>query len=122
MINVDYITNEIIKEYNPNWPQICDDPYRSLVIRSSRNGKTNALLHLIIHQPDIYKIYLYAKDLYEAKYQLVINKRESVDLKDSNDSKAFTEYLNDRDDIHKNIREYNPNKECKILIIFWDML
>ena len=28
------------------------------------------------HQPDIHKIYLYAKDPYEAKYQLLINKRE----------------------------------------------
>ena len=44
------------------------------------------------HQPNNNKIYVYAKDLYEIKYQLVINKRESIDLKHCNDSKSFVEY------------------------------
>ena len=48
-------------------------------------GKTNALLKLIIKQPDIDKIYLYTKDLYEAKCQFLINKRESIGLKHLND-------------------------------------
>ena len=26
------------------------------------------------------------------------------------------------DDIYKNIEEYNPNKKCKILIVFDDMI
>ena len=47
------------------------------------------------HQPDIDKIYLYAKDPYEAKYQLLINKRENTVLKYYKDSKAFIE-LNTR--------------------------
>ena len=34
----------------------------------SGSGKTNLLLNLIENQPDIDKIYLYAKDPYEAKY------------------------------------------------------
>ena len=38
--------------------------------------KKNALLNLISNQPDTDKIYLYAKDPYEAKYQDLINKRE----------------------------------------------
>ena len=44
------------------------------------------------------KIYLYAKDTFDAKYQYLINKRESTGLKYFNDSKAFTEYSNDMDD------------------------
>ena len=40
--------------------------------------KTNALLNLINNQPDIDKIYLYAKDPYEVKYQYLIKKREKV--------------------------------------------
>ena len=36
----------------------------------------NALLNLVNNQPDIDKIYLYAKDLYEAKYQYLINRSE----------------------------------------------
>ena len=38
-----------------------------LIIGDSISGKTNSLFNLISHQPDIDKIYLYAKDLYEAK-------------------------------------------------------
>ena len=83
--------------------------------------RTNSSFNVIIQQPDIDKIYLYAKDLYEAKYQLLINKRESTGLKHFSDFKAFIEYSNNVDDIFKNIEEGNPNKKCKILIIF-DMI
>ena len=63
---------------------------------------------------------MYAKDPYEAKYQLLIN--ESTDLNHLNYSKDFTEYSNDMDNIDKSIEEYNPNKKRKILIIFDDMI
>ena len=62
---------------------------------------------------DIDKIYLYAKDSYETKYQLIINKRESTSL----NMQAFIEYSNDMDDIYKNIEENNSNNEHKILIL-----
>ena len=80
------------------------------------------MLNLINHEPDIDKIYLYAKDPYEAKYQLFINKSESTGLKYLNDLKAFIEYSNDMDDIYENIEEYNPNKKRKVLIVFDDMI
>ena len=51
----------------------------------SRSAKANPLLALINHEPDIDKIYLYAKDPYTAKYQLLINKRENIGLKYLND-------------------------------------
>ena len=76
-----------------------------MIIGGSGSGKTNALLNLINHEPDTDRIFLYAKDPYEAKYQLLINKRESTGLKYFNDSKAFIEYSNDMDDIYKNIEE-----------------
>ena len=88
----------------------------------SGSGKTNALLNLIDNQPDIDKIYLYAKDPHEAKYQYLINIRESTELKHFNDPKAFIEYSNDMQDVYKNIDEYNPDKENKILIVFDDMI
>ena len=53
---------------------------------------------------------------------MLINKEESVGLKNLNDSKAFIECSNDMDDIYKNIEEENPNKERKILVVFDDML
>ena len=84
----------------------------------------NTLLNLINDKRDIDKICLYAKDPYEAKYKLLVNKRESTDLKCLNDSKAFIEYSNDIDDIYKNIEDYNPNKKRKILIasMIWLLL
>ena len=105
-----------------NWPYIPDHPYRILIIGGSGSGKWNALLNLIISQPDIDKIYLYAKYPYEAKYQYLINKRENVGLKHYDDLKAFIEYSNDMQDVYKNIEEYNLGKKRKILIIFDDMI
>ena len=49
---------------------------------------------------DIDKIYWYAKDSYEAEYQLLINKCEDADLKHLNDAKGFVEYSNDMDDVY----------------------
>ena len=68
-------------------------------------------MNLINQEPDIDKIYLFAKDPYEAKYQHLVQKREDVTTKNFNDSKAFIEYSIDMDDIYKNIEEYNPNKK-----------
>ena len=91
MINFDDYANENKTKHNQKWPYIPDHPYRILVIEGSGSGKTNALLNLINNQPDIDKIYLYAKDPYEAKYQSLFNKRESTGLKHFNDNKAFIE-------------------------------
>ena len=68
MINFDDATWENIKDLNPN-----------------------------SHQSDIDKIYLYAKDPYETKYQL-----------------AFIVYSDGMDNIYENINEYNINKNRKI--------
>ena len=80
------------------------------------------MFNLIYYQTEIDKIYLYAKSSYEAKCQLLINKRERAELKQLNDSKAFIEYSNDMGHIYKNIEEYNPNKKHKILIALDDMI
>ena len=75
------------------------------------------MLNPIIHETDLDKTYLYAKDSYGAKFHLLINKIESTGSKYSNDSKAFIEYSNDMDDIYRNIEEYNSNKKQKILTV-----
>ena len=88
----------------------CNHPYIILIVGGSGSGKKNALLTLINNQPDIDKIYLYAKDLYEAKYQYLINKREKVGLNRYDNPKAYMEYSNDMHDVYKNIEDYNPKK------------
>ena len=122
MIDFDEYSNENEKEHNLNWSYIPGHPYRMLIIGGSGSGKTNALLNLIHSQPDIDKIYLYAKDPYEDKYQYLINKRESVGINHLNDPKAFIEYSNDIHDVYKNIDNYNTDKENKVLIVFDDMI
>ena len=122
MINFDDYTNENIIEHNSKWPYIPDHPYRILIIGGSGSGKTNALLNLINNQPDIDKIYLYAKNPYEAKYQYLINKREKVGLDHFDDPKAFIKYSNDMQDVHQNIDDYNPRKKRKVLIVFDDLI
>ena len=121
MINFDDCTNENKTEHNLKRPYIPDHPYR-ILIRGSGSGKTNTLLNLMNNHPDIDKIYFYAKDLYEAKYQFSINKRESTGLKHLNNCKAFIEYSNDMQDVYKKINEYNPGKKRKILIVFDEMI
>ena len=122
MINFEDYTNENKTERNSKWPYIPDHPYRILIVDGSGSGKTNVLLNLINNQPDIDKIYLYAKDPYEAKYQYLINKREKVGLDHFKDPKAFMEYSNDMDNLYKNIENYKPGKKRKILIVFNDMI
>ena len=75
MFTLDSITNENNEDRNKKWPYIPNHPYRMLIIGGSGSGKTNALLNLIKEQDSgnlIDKIYLYAKDLNEPKYQLLI--------------------------------------------------
>ena len=96
-----------------------------LIIGPSGSGKTNALLNLIQKQDNgnlIDKIYLYAKDLSEPKYQFLIKKREDVGIKNLNDPSTFIEYSNTMDGVYNNIDDYNPERKRKILIAFDNIL
>ena len=113
MISFDDVTKQAPKEHNLNQLQISDHTYRLIIIRGSGFGKTNSLSNQISHQPDIDKIYFYAKDPHEEKYQLLNDIRESTYLKHFNDPKSFISCINYQDNIYKNTEEYNPNKERK---------
>ena len=111
MFNLDNITE---KDDNTDWP------YRKLIIGPSGSGKSNYLLNSIQKDNNIIdKIYLYAKDLEEPKYQLSINKREKAGTNFNNDPNAFIEYSNSMDDILSNIEDYNKKRRRKI---FDDMI
>ena len=124
MINFDNYVNGIETKHNKNWPYIPDHPYWILITGGWGSAKTNLLFNrnLIENQPDIDKIYLYAKDPYESKYQYLINKREYVGINLFNYPKAFIDYSNNMHDVYKSIDDYNPDKENKILIGFDDMI
>ena len=93
-----------------------------LIIGPSGSGKTNSLLHLINNLDPIDKIYLYAKDIHESKYEYLINKREQAGIKNLNDPKTFIEYSNDMNDVLDDINNYNKNRDKKVLIVFDDMI
>ena len=109
--------------HNPNWPYIPDHLFRILIIRGSVSGKTDVLLNLRKHQqPDIDKIYLYVKDPFESKYQLLINGREKVGIENLKNLKAFIDYSQIIDGVYENLEDYNTTKKRRVLIAFDDMI
>ena len=97
MFNLDVITNKNNKDHNKKWPYIPDHPYSILIVGASRSGNANALLNLIKQDNDgslVDKIYLYAEELNELKYQFLIKKHEDVGIRNLNDPSTFIEYSN----------------------------
>ena len=91
-----------------------------MVIGGSKSGITSK--KTIRRQDDIDKIYLYAKDLSEYKYEFLIKTRENIAIKHLSDSNAFIDCSNTMDDVYENISDYNPSRKRKILIVFDDMI
>ena len=115
MFKFGYITKEHIIEQNPNWPEIPDHPYRILIIGGSGSGKTNALLNLINHVLNIDNIYLYSK----------INTKQnfySKNMKMLEQSILMIQKLLLNIQTIWMIKDYDPNKKRKILIVFDDMI
>ena len=96
-----------------------------MIIGGSGSEKTNTLLNLIKEQDYhdvIDKIYLYAKDLSEPKYEYLIIKREDAGRKNVNSPNAFIMCSNTMDDVYEVIDNYNPKRNKKDLIVFGDMV
>ena len=87
------------------------------------NGRINALFNLIQQDNNIIgKTYLYAKDLNEPNYGLLIKKLVNAGIKNLSDPNAFIEYSNTMDDVYDNIDDYNLKIKSKVLIVFDDMI
>ena len=96
-----------------------------MIIGCSGSEKTNTLLNLIKEQDYhdvIDKIYLYAKDLSEPKYEYLIKKREDAGIKNVNNPNAFIVCSNTMDDVYEDIDNYNPKRNKKVLIVFDDII
>jgi hypothetical protein len=87
--------------------------FRMLICGPSRSGKTNALVYMLL-SPLIYydKIYLYAKNIDQEKYQLLDNEMNKLAKKHKINVKEIYEYSND--DI-KDVDELE-NKLQKVVI------
>ena len=68
------------------------------------------------------KIYLYARYLSDPKYQFLIKKREDTGIKHVNNPNAFIVCSNTMDDVYKDIDNYNPKRDKKVLIVSDDMI
>ena len=80
------------------------------------------MINLINEQNDIAKIYLYARDLSEPKYEYLIKKPEDAGIKHLNNPNVFIECSNTMDDVYEKINDYNPIRKRKKLIFFDDMI
>lgn len=74
MTDFDEIIGGNTQEHNPHWPQILNHSYRILIVDNFGSFKTNVLISIINHQPEIHKIFLHAKDPYALKYQYLKKK------------------------------------------------
>ena len=111
MINYNNITKGKIYKHNLNWLHIPDHPCRIFITGSSGSRKTNALLNLMKQQDDGYiiidKIYLNARDPYDAKYQYLIKTSEKNGLEILQNSTAFNKYSNNMQDVYKILKSTN---------------
>ena len=78
-----------------------------MIIRGSGSRKANTLLNL-----------MYARDLNEPKYKVLIKKRKDAGIKYLNDSNALIECSNLMDDVYENVHDYNSSRKRKILVVF----
>ena len=124
MLNLDKIVNKNDKNNNKTSAEsiITGWSFLMLIIGPSGSGKTNTLLHLINNLHPIHKIYLYAKDLAESKYEYLIKVREQAGIKNLDDPTAFIEYSDDMNDVYHDISNYNKKRDKKVLIVFDDMI
>ena len=65
---------------------------------------------------------MYARELNEPKYKILIKKRKDAGTKHSNDPNAFIEGSDTMHDDYENIHDYNLSRKRKILIVFDDMI
>ena len=89
------------------------------ILIESRSGKTNVFLNLVKYQRlDIDKIYIYVKDSFESKYQLLINGRGIENLKNP---KVWIDHSQTIDDVYEVLEDYNITKKRRMLIVFDDV-
>jgi hypothetical protein len=97
-------------------------PFRLLICGSSGCGKTNLLMNLIYNYLYYNKIYIYAKDLTESKYQMLQDFFEEVNETMKDETGEYFQvaiFSSSKDEI---VNVDDLNKEYQNLIIFDDFV
>ena len=74
------------------------------------------------YQNVIDKIYLYARDLSEPKYQFLIKKVEDAGIMHVNNSNVFIVCSNTMDDVYEDTDNYSSKRHKKFLFVFDDTI
>ena len=53
---------------------------------------------------------------------MLINGREKAGIKNLKNPKAFIDYSKQIEDVYENLKDYNPTKKRRVLIVFDDMI
>ena len=98
-------------------------PFRLLICGGTGSGKTNLLLNLIFKYLYYNKIYIYAKDLTESKYQMLQDFFKEVDgvIREKTEEEDFqiATFSSSKDDI---INVDDLDKEYQNLVVFDDFV
>ena len=76
-INYD-VDGDMVTNYRQKYPFMPDQNFRMLICGPSGSGKTNLLLDMIFRLLYFDKVYLYAKNLDQSKYQFLLRKFDSI--------------------------------------------
>ena len=76
-INYD-VDGDVVTNYKQLYPFMPDQNFRMLICGPSGSGKTNLLLDMIFRLLYFDKVYLYAKNLDQSKYQFLLRKFEPL--------------------------------------------
>ena len=97
-------------------------PFRLLICGATGCGKTNLLLNLILNYLYYNKIYIYAKDLTESKYQFLLDFFEEVEInmkEKTGENFQVAIFSSSKDDI---VNVDDLDKDYQNLIIFDDFV
>ena len=65
---------------------------------------------------------MFTRDLSEPNYQFLIKKREDAGIKNINNPNSYIVCSNTKDDVYKDVDNYNSKRDKKVLIVFDDII
>ena len=75
------VDGDMVTNYRQKYPFMPDQNFRMLICGPSGSGKTNLLLDMIFRLLHFDKVYLYAKNLDQSKYQFLLKKFDLISKK-----------------------------------------